>query len=590
MALLNLNLSAKFSSFTRSSLSKYARLRKSCNVAFTVSPYMSLATAQNDIARTERRSANYMESIWNHDDLMNTQKNGYTAEVYVMRANILKDKVTQLLDHMHDENGALALLELIDDIERLGLGYVFERNIRNALRFLNEKNLKMEDSLETTALYFRLLRQHGFNISQDVFRVFKDPQGSFKEHLCQDIKSMVRLFEASYLGLEGEDVIDEANTFSRRHLMEVKGNMNPNLAELVTHALDLPLHYRIGRLEARWYIDAYSRRKDANSTLLELAKLDYNKVQATYQKDLMEMSRWWKNLDIIKNMPFSRDRLAESFLWSVGVTDEPQYSYCREVATKIITLITVIDDFYDVYATYDEAKLFTDAVERWDINAVEQLPDYIKLCFFALYNTVNEFAYNALKEHGMNILPYLRKQWVNQCKSYLLESKWFHTGYKATLGEYLENGCVSITAPMLDFHLYISMTPTITKEELEYIQSYPDLIHWGSMALRLIDDLGTSEDELARGDVPKAIQCHMHDTGVTAVVARERIRHLADEAWKKQNREQWAESTLPGAFVNAVTNLTRTSEIFYQYRDGHGIPDRETKNRIQSLLVDPFPM
>jgi len=33
----------------------------------------------------------------------------------------------------------------------------------------------------------------------------------------------------------------------------------------------------------------------------------------------------------------------------------------------------------------------------------------MKICFLALYNTVNEFAYDALKEHDQDILPYLTK-------------------------------------------------------------------------------------------------------------------------------------------------------------------------------------
>ncbi|KAF9626587.1 hypothetical protein IFM89_036102 [Coptis chinensis] len=549
LQVLHLNfLSTKISSSTP--FPKQVPSQKSRNVEFTTSPHKCLATTQNGVvAQTERRSANYKDSIWEHDQFLKTLKNDYTAEEYVlrrMRANILKDEVTHILDPARDASSPFALLVLIDDIQRLGLGYIFEKNIRTALGFLIEKNLKMEESLETTALYFRLLRQHGFKVSQDVFSIFRDPQNSFKESLGQDVKGMVRLFEASYLGLEGEDILDEANAFARRHLLDVKGNADSNLAELVTHALDLPLHHRI--------------------------------------------TRWWKKLDIVMNLPFSRDRLAESFLWSVGMTDEPQYSYCRQVITKVNALLTIIDDVYDVYATYDEAKLFTHAVERWDINAVEQLPDYMKLCFFALYNTVNEFAYNALKEHGFNILPHLRKQWVNQCKSYLLESKWFHTGYKATLAEYLDNACVSVGGPILSFHVYVSMTPRITKEALDYLQNYPDLIRWASMASRIVDDFGTSEDELPRGDVPKAIQCYMHDTGVSFQVAREQLRHLANEAWKRQNREQWVESPLPEAYVKAVTNGTRTAEIFYQYGDGFGIPDSETENRIRSSIVDPIPL
>ena len=48
-------------------------------------------------------------------------------------------------------------------------------------------------------------------------------------------------------------------------------------------------------------------------------------------------------------------------------------------------------------------------VFRWDINAVKNLPHYMKLCFLALYNTVNEMVYDTLKEKGENTLPYLTK-------------------------------------------------------------------------------------------------------------------------------------------------------------------------------------
>lgn len=40
---------------------------------------------------------------------------------------------------------------------------------------------------------------------------------------------------------------------------------------------------------------------------------------------------------------------------------------------------------------------------------MEILPDYMKLCFLALYNTVNEMIYDTLKEQGVNVLPYVTK-------------------------------------------------------------------------------------------------------------------------------------------------------------------------------------
>ncbi|PIA45802.1 hypothetical protein AQUCO_01600203v1 [Aquilegia coerulea] len=410
MALFQLNTLPKFSFQTQLSLPKQFPLGRMAANKVAFSTAANVYAAQIVDAPTERRSANWKPSIWDHD-FIKTLKNDYTGEVYVRRADSLKDKIRQLLINVHDKKKSpLGLLELIDNIQRLGLEHIFQDDIHQALGFVEEINpAEMKYNLHATALRFRLFRQEGFSVSQDVFKVFKDRRGNFMEHITQDVKGMLSLYEASYLGVDGEDILDEAKVFAHKHLKDIKGNIDPNLKEQVNHSLDLPLNYQINRLEARWYIDAYSRTENANYNLLELAKLEYNMVQSAHQKDAIEMSRWWKNLDLLKTLPFARNRLVECFIWSVGAAYEPQHNYCREVITKLVCLITIIDDVYDVYSTLDEAKLFTDAVERWDANAVEDLPDYMKLCFLALYNTINEFAYDTLKESGLNIIPCLKQ-------------------------------------------------------------------------------------------------------------------------------------------------------------------------------------
>lgn len=40
---------------------------------------------------------------------------------------------------------------------------------------------------------------------------------------------------------------------------------------------------------------------------------------------------------------------------------------------------------------------------------MKDLPNYMKLCFLALYNTVNGIAYDILKEHEANVIPYLKR-------------------------------------------------------------------------------------------------------------------------------------------------------------------------------------
>jgi alpha-farnesene synthase len=66
----------------------------------------------------------------------------------------------------------------------------------------------------------------------------------------------------------------------------------------------------------------------------------------------------------MENLSFARDRLAESFMCSMGVAFEPKYTFLRKWLTKVINLIVIIDDVYDVYGTLEELKHFTNAVFR----------------------------------------------------------------------------------------------------------------------------------------------------------------------------------------------------------------------------------
>ena len=40
---------------------------------------------------------------------------------------------------------------------------------------------------------------------------------------------------------------------------------------------------------------------------------------------------------------------------------------------------------------------------------MDQLPDYMKICFLALHNSVNEMALDTVKEQRFHIIEYLKK-------------------------------------------------------------------------------------------------------------------------------------------------------------------------------------
>ncbi|RVW71186.1 (-)-alpha-terpineol synthase [Vitis vinifera] len=364
--------------------------------------------------------------------------------------------VVQCLFASKDEK-PMDQLVTIDLLQRLGVSYDFEDEIKSILdcRYKNydRNNMWKVENLYATAVEFRLLRQHGHNVPQDVFNCFKDEMGRFKPCHYEDIKGTLCLYEASYFSMEGESVLDEARDFTKKHLEKsLEQSIDKNLAILVSHSLELPLHWRMLRIEARW----------------------------------------WKNIGLGEKMSFTRDRLVENFLWAVGHAFEPQFGYCRKIITKVLALIVTIDDIYDIYGTLDELEIFTDAVDRWDINAMDQLPEYMKISFLALFNSVNEMAYNVLKEEGSNIIPHLRKMWADLCKCYLVEARWYYSGYTPTLQEYITNGFISSSAPAILGHAYFSVSNPVM-DAIEFLEKRPNIIHGSSMILRLSDDLGTSK-------------------------------------------------------------------------------------------------
>ncbi|XP_061360067.1 tricyclene synthase EBOS, chloroplastic-like [Gastrolobium bilobum] len=538
----------------------------------------------------ERKSANYQPNLWNYDFLQSL-KHDYADVIHEDRVRKLLEEVRRMIK---DENADIwATLELIDDVKRLGLGYHFDKEIGEALdRFLSLERCNgtiIHTSLHETALSFRLLREYGYDVSADIFESFKDHNGNFKASLDRDVKGMLSLYEASFLCYEGEQILDDAKEFTSFHLRGLDEDRNtPILLEQVNHALELPLHRRIQRLEARWYIDSYGKRMDSNRVLLDAAKLDFNVVQSTLQEDLQEMSRWWKEMGLASKLSFSRDRLMECFFWTVGMSFEPQFINLRKGLTKVTSLITVIDDVYDVYGTMDELELFTVAVESWDVKAVQGMPEYMKICFLALYNNVNEFAYDALKKQGQDILPYLTKAWSDMLKAFLQEAKWSRDKHLPKFDNYLNNAWMSVSGVVILMHTYFLMNHSITKEALESLNNYHALLRRPSIIFRLWNDLGTSMAEIQRGEVASSILCYMREAGVTEEGAYKHMHILLDETWKKMNKDRVTHSPFPKPFVEIAINLARISQCTYQNGDGHGAPDSTANNRIRSLIIEPI--
>ncbi|CAI8616075.1 unnamed protein product [Vicia faba] len=285
---------------------------------------------------------------------------------------------------------------------------------------------------------------------------------------------------------------------------------------------------------------------------------------------------------------FSRGRLIESYFLSVGMAPlNPKFSDLHKGLTKVFSLITLIDDIYDVHGTLDELELFTTAVESWNIDAVKILSEYMKIFFLALYNTVNELAYDALKENGHDILPYLVKAWSDMLKAFLQETRWCYDKHMPKFDDYLKNALVSISGVVLHIHSYFLLNHTITKEGLEYLENIHMVLKRPSIISRLCNDFATSSPEFKKGETANSIMCYMNENDVSEEVAHTHIQNFINETWKKMNKDLVTNSNFPKYFLETLINLARISHLIYQY-DGLGAPKTIVKNQIKELIFEPI--
>lgn len=70
-----------------------------------------------------------------------------------------------------------------------------------------------------------------------------------------------------------------------------------------------------------------------------------------------------------QKLDFIRDRIPTSFLWALALSYNHEHGYFRKHITKVIQVVTLLDDIYDVYGTLNELELFTSVVERFVVSA-----------------------------------------------------------------------------------------------------------------------------------------------------------------------------------------------------------------------------
>ncbi|PPS13374.1 hypothetical protein GOBAR_AA07199 [Gossypium barbadense] len=308
----------------------------------------------------------------------------------------------------------------IDRLQRLGISRYFNPEIKQCLDYTYRhwtqegicwaRNTRVQD-IDDTAMGFRLLRLHGYEVSADVFRHFE--KGG--EFFC---------------------FVGQSN-------------------QAVGFALKFPWLASLPRVETRFYIEQYGGEDEVwigktlyrmpyvnNNAYLELAKLDFNNCQALHQMEWNGMQRqpvnplassiilniyndvysqWYSEMGL-GDFGMSRRSLLLSYFMAAASIFEPERSQERLAWAKTAFLVeTIASSFHNGIpkpSDYELRKRFVQVFtslgyapfshfngRKLDSNrTMQKLID-------ALLRTLNYLSLDALVAHGRDISRDIRRAW-----------------------------------------------------------------------------------------------------------------------------------------------------------------------------------
>ncbi|CAL9220830.1 unnamed protein product [Arabidopsis halleri] len=581
-------LKTSHSLFSRLSLSlKPMKHDFSCVKATTKS-------STSDDLESGRPSTHFPPSFWGDYFLSLSVDDSEFDKIAREIESVMKPNVRDRLISSHNSNKDK--IRLIHLLISLGISHYFETEIEMILNQAFEELdgiMAEEDDLETISIMFEVFRLYQHNISCDTLVRFKGEDGRFKESLVGDVRGMLQLYQAAHLGTPSEYIMEEAKSFTRSQLESLVASTTipPHLSSHIRDALYRARYHNMEILVAREYICFYEQEEGHDLTLLKFAKLNFNYCRLHYIHELKTLTKWWKDLDIPSKLPYARDRIVEVYFPTLGVYFEPRFSLGRIIMTKIIIILVVLDDTCDSYATFPQAKSLIDSLQRWDLEAIDELPSYLIIVVRLILETMGEIE-REMKPRGRSAsVQHTIDETKSLGRAYLAISKWASAGHVPTFEEYMEVGLV--TAGMDDFASYsfIAMEDCDEKPLYEWFNSKPKIFQALCAIYRINNDIVTYEREMKTGEVANGVNCYMNQHDVTKEEAVEELSKMARDNYKIVMEELLTTIDVPRPVLVRCLNIARLIDVFCKDgTDEFTNPHGKLKDLITSLFIHPIPV
>ncbi|XP_040935295.1 valerianol synthase TPS1A-like [Gossypium hirsutum] len=306
----------------------------------------------------------------------------------------------------------------------------------------------------------------------------------------------------------------------------------------------------------------------------------------------------WKEENMESRLPYARNRIVECFFSAIAVYFEPCYARACNIYAKLLSTLVLNDDTYDAYSTYEELQYFTDAIQRFDIGIMDELPtNYLKLVYETILNIHNEAEDKMRKEGRSYAISYAINEFKKLAEACFAERRWVHRSYVPTFDEYMDTAMTSsagLVSHIIKLHALQTAAWLTNFNRMEEADetAYQCLINTDNKLhktvnkiARLYDDLSTNEQcnqECVNGEI-KAEE----KRGLEAVEA---YREMIEVAWKDMNEACLKPMPVSNKIAVRALNVARLVLVLYKKDDGFTRPELSLKDAIAKLLIHPIPL
>ncbi|WOL20371.1 Bifunctional levopimaradiene synthase, chloroplastic [Canna indica] len=503
----------------------------------------------------------------------------------------------------------------IDTIQRLGIDHHFTKEIMDTLDYVYRNTGKQGASwgrdnpipdIDDTCMALRLMRLHGYPVSSDVLEYFRDNDGNF---ICfpgqthRGVSDMFNLYRFTQLAFPGEKILKEAKAFGQEYLrncvenndVDDKWSVKKALDKEVAHVLKNPWRRSFQRLEAREYIDHYGENDVwiaktvywmyyvNNAKYLELAKLDYNRLQNMYKKELNCILQWWSNCGVGEP-----SISPEEIHFSIAATlYEPQFVRSRMAYTKCNSIENVLKDLFENHGSVNDLELMCEAVDQWNPSLVASLPVGMKVAFKVMHDTLNELAGQASEAQGKDMFPYFHQLRMKQMQGYMKLREIRQGRSDISLEEYIEHGKIELGVGIRVLPTLFLMGERLKDLDLLYLNDQSWLQEQLSLFLRLFTDIQMYKSS-SNKDKMSAISLCMKVENCTEEEAIRRLLVDMEGAFDEVVHETLKPSLVPRSCRRLLFEHARIVQFFLNDNLDNSMMQKKLINEAMDRFFTPI--